>query len=77
MLAVRIFELPSPHFIAANDPDYGGCKSWVELKQKLSTQGAWAVVSDRDFDKRWQAIHSLFLKSAQKGQSQSRIKALF
>lgn len=71
VLPVRIFQLPSPHLIAANDPDYSGCKSWVELKQKLSTQGAQPVVSVPDFKKRLEAINSLFLKSAQKTQNPS------
>ncbi len=67
VLAVRVLELPSPYFIIANDPDYAGCKSWVELKQKFSTQGARAAVSEIDFKKRWEIISLLFSKSAQKG----------
>lgn len=69
LFVVRIFELPSPYFIVANDPDYSGCKSWVELKQKLTTQGARPVISDIDFKKRFEMINSLFLKSAQKAQN--------
>ncbi len=69
VLLVRIFELPSPHLIVANDPDYSGCKSWVELKQELTTQGARPVISGVDFKKRFEIINSLFLKSAQKTQN--------
>jgi len=66
VLAVKVFKLASPHFIAANDPDYSGCKSWVELKQTFGTEGSRPVLSEGEFEKRWQKINSLFLKSAQK-----------
>lgn len=62
-LAVRIYRLPEIQWIAS-DPEYGGCKSWVSLKQKLNTKGAQPVLNDADFTKRWQPISSLFLKSA-------------
>lgn len=64
-IAVRIFVLPAPHLIQVT-PEYSGCKSWVELKQGLSTRGAQAVLSDADFQKNWRLISSLFLKSRQK-----------
>ena len=71
VFAVRIFRLPASHFIAADDPEYSGCKSWVQLKEKLSTQGAQPVLSESIFKERWQSIGSLFLKSAQKSQNLS------
>ena len=64
VFAVRIFRLPTPHIIAANDPEYAGCKSWVQLKQKLSTAGAQPVLSESVFKERWHPIDSLFLNSA-------------
>ena len=61
-LAVRIFKLPAAYLVPY-DSEYGGCKSWVPLKQKLSTKGAQPVLSDTTFDSNWQPIHSLFSNS--------------
>ena len=58
-LAVRIFQLPAAHWIPS-DPEYGGCKSWVSLKQKPAAKGAQAVLSDPDFNQKWREISSLF-----------------
>ena len=70
-IAARIYRLPIPHLVAF-EPEYGGCKSWVELKQGLSTEGARPVLNDADFQNNWRLINSLFLKSG--GRNQSRLK---
>ncbi|MEJ7814727.1 MAG: DUF1802 family protein [Rubrobacter sp.] len=31
--------------------EYGGCKSWIELQEPLSVEGARAALSDEDFDR--------------------------
>lgn len=64
VMAVRVFELSKPHSIPS-DPQYGGCKSWVELKQTLSTQSVRSILPNREFDFRWREISSLFLQSKQ------------
>ena len=57
-IAVRIFALPVPHLITVT-PEYGGCKSWVELAQGLSTQGARPVLSEADFQSKSREIDTL------------------
>ena len=47
-LAVRVFNLPAPIELPMR-PEYGGCKSWVELESDVSTESAMPALSDRDF----------------------------
>lgn len=72
-MAVRIFVIPVPHLIAAA-PEYAGCKSWVELKENLSTAGAKDVLSDADFQDKWERVSSLFLKSGTARQNHSDLR---
>ncbi|OGQ47002.1 MAG: hypothetical protein A3H42_01175 [Deltaproteobacteria bacterium RIFCSPLOWO2_02_FULL_46_8] len=62
VIACRIFKLPSPHVIKVT-PEYAGCKSWVGLKENLSTQGAKPVLSEVAFQNQWALISSSFVKS--------------
>jgi hypothetical protein len=48
VLSVRIFLLPQPHVVPERDA-YAGCRSWVELDEELSTDGAAAVLPDDVF----------------------------
>jgi hypothetical protein len=48
VLAVRVFRAAEVHDIA-NTPQYEGCRSWVELDQPLSTEGAVPVLSEQDY----------------------------
>ena len=47
-LAVRVYRLPSPTELPLTST-YGGCKSWIELDQELSTEGALPVLVEKDF----------------------------
>jgi hypothetical protein len=47
-LAVRVSRLDSMVELPMR-PSYGGCKSWVELKEDVSLKGAQPVLSDADF----------------------------
>lgn len=58
VLTIRVFRLPFPHLIAS-EPEYAGCKSWVELKKPLTTDGARPVLSDSDFERQWQEISAM------------------
>ena len=62
VIAVRVFEIPTPHLIRM-EPEYSGCKSWVELKRPLSAQGAKPVLSESDFQSRLKLISPALLKS--------------
>ena len=50
-LAVRVFRLPHV-FQLPMSPRYGGCKSWVELGDEISTAGAKPVLDQAEFDGR-------------------------
>ncbi len=55
LLLVRAYRLPH----AANVPnavDYAGCKSWVPLKQTVSTAGAEPVLSEEEYEQRRRRI---------------------
>ncbi len=52
VLLVRAYQLATP-VIVPNEPEYGGCKSWVTLREPISTKGAVpALTNDGDFARR-------------------------
>jgi hypothetical protein len=55
VLPVRMFEAPQPVELVET-PVYHGCKSWVELEQPLSTDGAKPVLDDAAFN---EVMHKL------------------
>lgn len=59
VLAVRVYCLPQITLIPFQS-EYSGCKSWVEFKSKLTTQGAKPVISDSSFNSQLKEISSLF-----------------
>jgi hypothetical protein len=48
-LAVRVFRLPQAVELPAI-PEYVGCKSWTELGQDISTEGAQPVLANAAFE---------------------------
>ena len=48
-LAARVFRLPKPIELPLL-PAYGGCKSWIEPDQEISTDGATPVLVDSEFE---------------------------
>lgn len=61
VLAVRVYRLPQTTLIPFQS-EYGGCKSWVEFKSKLTVQGAQPVISEPSFNLQLKQINSLFRK---------------
>lgn len=47
-LAVRVHRLPQRIELPVR-PEYGGCKSWIELAEEISTSGSEPVLSDEAF----------------------------
>jgi hypothetical protein len=47
-MAVRVFRLPGIVELPML-PEYGGCKSWVELAREISAEGARPVLDDEAF----------------------------
>jgi hypothetical protein len=62
VISCRVFKLPNPHFIQVT-PEYAGCKSWVELTETLSTQGAKPILSESEFHEQIKGINSSPVKS--------------
>lgn len=49
-MAVRVFRLVAP-FELPNLPNYGGCKSWIDLGREIATASATPVLDDALFAK--------------------------
>jgi hypothetical protein len=45
------YRLAEPHVIDMRR-DYGGCRSWIDLADPVSTIGSTPSISDESFDKR-------------------------
>ena len=56
-LAVRVFRLPEILELPAL-PAYGGCKSWIELEDEITTEGATPVLSKEAFNEKLSLFHS-------------------
>lgn len=56
-LAVRVFALAESRRLPVL-PAYGGCKSWIELEEEISTAGARPVLSDTEFSAKLQRFQS-------------------
>ena len=50
VLVLRTYLLPETVELPYRD-EYGGCKSWIELQERVSVEGARAALSDENFDK--------------------------
>ena len=50
-LAVRVYRLAAPVELPMR-PEYGGCKSWVELDRDISIEGATPALDDQAFSER-------------------------
>ena len=50
-LLLRAYRLPEPHLLTVQR-EYGGCRSWVELAEPISTAGAVPAVSDENYARR-------------------------
>ena len=49
VLVLRIYVLPETVELPFRE-SYGGCKSWIELEDSVSTEGAKPALSDEDFE---------------------------
>ena len=56
-MALRVFRLRLPVELPMR-ADYGGCKSWVDLDEIISTDGAQPVLTDREFAEKLQSFHT-------------------
>ncbi|HEY9853647.1 MAG TPA: DUF1802 family protein [Leptolyngbyaceae cyanobacterium] len=57
LLLLRTYKLPQPQFVSYR-PEYGGCKSWIDLLEPISIADAVPVLSDAEYNKQANAIRS-------------------
>ncbi|MEC4816854.1 MAG: DUF1802 family protein [Scytonema sp. PMC 1069.18] len=50
VLLLRAYKLPSVREIPYL-PEYGGCKSWIDLEESIALSGAEPVLTDTEYDK--------------------------
>lgn len=50
-LAVRVFRLPERIELPMR-PEYGGCKSWIEIERDILVDGAKPVLSETEFEEK-------------------------
>jgi hypothetical protein len=55
-MAVRIFRLAHPVALPMR-PEYGGCKSWIELESAIPPEGE-PVLTDREFQEKLARFHA-------------------
>lgn len=56
-MAVRVWRLPKI-FEQSMRPEYGGCKSWVELDRDIGIEGAEPVLPDAEFESKHTAFRA-------------------
>lgn len=49
-LIVRVYKLKNPVKVEMK-PEYGGCKSWIDISENIDIQGSTPVIPDEDFEK--------------------------
>lgn len=58
VLLLRAYRLAEPRLVEMRR-EYGGCRSWIDIAEPISTSGAAPSISDESFDKRRQLTLSL------------------
>lgn len=59
VLLVRVFRLATPYPLPVV-PEYGGCKSWIDLGDDIPTTGMTAVLSDDEYEHMARSVRTLF-----------------
>ncbi|HEY9604621.1 MAG TPA: DUF1802 family protein [Allocoleopsis sp.] len=60
VLLLRTYRLPQPQVIPYRS-EYGGCRSWIELAEPISLEGAIPVLDEAEYTKQVKAIRNLSL----------------
>lgn len=58
VLCIRTYQLAQPQIIPF-DQSYGGCRSWLELKQDIATTDALPVLSDDAYNHHQESIRAI------------------
>ncbi|BAZ44530.1 hypothetical protein NIES4102_15410 [Chondrocystis sp. NIES-4102] len=58
VLLLKVYRLPQPQIIPYH-PSYGGCKSWIDLMQPISTENLSPVLTDDEYNRQVLQIQQL------------------
>lgn len=64
ILLLRTYRLPQPQIIPYR-PEYGGCRSWIDLAEPISLEGVVPVLDDTAYTKQIAEINSIIKTSGQ------------
>jgi hypothetical protein len=59
VMLLRVYRLAAPHTLAVL-PEYGGCKSWLDLGVPISRQGMVPALDDAAYDVMARPVRALF-----------------
>ena len=66
VLLLRAFALPQPHLLPVRR-EYGGCRSWVELAEPISVDGATPAISEDSYARRRELTLRLWKRGSEGG----------
>lgn len=61
VLLLRAYQLAEPQMIP-NRREYGGCRSWIELAEGISTAGATPALSEEKYERRRELTRELLTR---------------
>lgn len=64
VLLLRVYQLPQPQIIPYRQ-EYGGCRSWIDLIEPISIEGAVPVLDDSEYNKQVTVICNTSMVSGQ------------
>ncbi|MGK7878808.1 MAG: DUF1802 family protein [Crocosphaera sp.] len=62
VLLLRVFLLPKP-VIIPYDSTYGGCRSWIQLKQDISLSESYPVIEDNNYYQKVAEIKKIIISA--------------
>jgi hypothetical protein len=62
VLLLRTYRLPEPQVIPYR-PQYGGCRSWIDLAEPISIEGVVPVLDETEYTQQVTQIHNIITAS--------------
>ncbi|MEW6491549.1 MAG: DUF1802 family protein [Cyanobacteriota bacterium] len=74
ILLLRTYQLPQPQFIPYR-PEYGGCRSWIDLAEPISIEGVVPVLDDTTYREQVGQIRNLLAASGHPDLTQNPVSS--
>lgn len=74
VMLLRVFRLERPHRLMVT-PEYGGCKSWIELPGDIALAGMTPVLDDTRYARMAEPVRALFAEEAGMAASANEARA--